>query len=61
MGGDGHLKLQAEMQSWEWEVVEKAVVSLKSFSMRGNERQEVLSSGNSESPLHRPENTAFVP
>lgn len=56
----GHLKLQAEIWQLEWEVVEKAVVSLRSFSMKGNWRYEVLSSENSESPLYQLENTAFV-
>lgn len=44
----------------EWEVVEQAIVSLKSFSVKGNWRLEVLSSENSESPPHQAENIAFV-
>jgi hypothetical protein len=34
----GHLKLQAKMRQWRWEVVEKAVVSVETFSTKGNWR-----------------------
>lgn len=59
MVGD-HLKLQAEMEYQQWEVVEKATVSLKSYFMKGNWSLEFPSSENSKNPLHQRENTTLV-